>query len=69
MAHAFSHRTSENNGLALENMIFVELRRTMENVFYYKSKEREGIGIALQRYSNNKTDLLPRKSVLCDQCT
>ena len=47
MAHAFSHSTSENNGLALENMIFVELRRTLENVFYYKTKEGDEIDFAV----------------------
>jgi hypothetical protein len=37
MARAFSRATSDNKGLALENLVFVELRRTMENVFYYKT--------------------------------
>ena len=37
MAQAFSRATPDNNGLALENMIFVELRRTMEHVYYYKT--------------------------------
>lgn len=46
MAQAFSQATSENNGLALENMVFVELRRNMEHVFYYKTAPGDEIDFA-----------------------
>ena len=47
MARAFSLATSENSGLALENLVFVELRRTMENVFYYKTSRGDEIDFAV----------------------
>ena len=47
MAQAFSRATSENNGFALENMIFVELRRTMEHVYYYKTAHGDEIDFAV----------------------
>lgn len=47
IAQAFSLATSENNGLALENMVFVELRRTMEHVFYYKTSSGDEIDFAV----------------------
>lgn len=39
--------TSENKGLVWENMVVVELRRTMENMFYYKTKEGDEIDFAV----------------------
>jgi uncharacterized protein len=47
IAQAVSHATSENNGLALENLVFVQLRRTMENVFYYKTARGDEIDFAV----------------------
>ena len=47
IAQAFSHAISENNGLVLENMVFVELRRNMENVFYYKTSNGDEIDFAV----------------------
>jgi len=47
MAQAFSHATSANNGLALENLVFIELRRTTENVFYYKTESGYEIDFAV----------------------
>ncbi len=47
MAQAFSHATSGNNGLALENLVFVQLRRTMENIFYYKTAHGDEIDFAV----------------------
>jgi len=47
MAQAFSHATSANNGLALENLVFIELRRTTENVFYYKTERGDEIDFAV----------------------
>ena len=47
MAQAFSRAASGNNGFALENMVFVELRRTMENVFYYKTAHGDEIDFAV----------------------
>jgi len=35
-----------DNGLAVENMVFVELRRSMENVFYYKTASGDEIDFA-----------------------
>ncbi|MDN5334134.1 MAG: uncharacterized protein PWP59_1396 [Sphaerochaeta sp.] len=47
IAQAFSHSTSENNGLALENMVFLELRRSMEYIYYYKTKKGDEIDFAV----------------------
>ncbi len=47
MAQAFSRATSDNNRFALENMIFVELRRTMEHVYYYKTAHGDEIDFAV----------------------
>jgi len=47
MAQAFSLSTSGNIGLALENLVFVELRRTMEHVFYYKTSSGAEIDFAV----------------------
>ncbi len=47
MAQAFSHAVSVNNGLVLENLVFVELRRSMENVFYYKTASGDEIDFAV----------------------
>ena len=47
LAQAFSHATSENNGFVLENMIFVELRRQMEHIFYYKTAKGSEIDFAV----------------------
>ncbi|MBI9095091.1 MAG: ATP-binding protein [Sphaerochaeta sp.] len=47
MAQAFSHATSENAGLVLENMVFVQLRRTMEEIFYYKTAKGDEIDFAV----------------------
>lgn len=47
MARAFSLATSDNKGLALENLVFVELRRAMENVFYYKTSGGDEIDFAV----------------------
>jgi predicted AAA+ superfamily ATPase len=47
MAQAFSLATSANNGLALENMVFVELRRIFEQVFYYKTSRGDEIDFAV----------------------
>jgi predicted AAA+ superfamily ATPase len=46
LARAFSRSTSDNNGLALENLVFVELRRNTENVFYYKTSQGDEIDFA-----------------------
>jgi len=47
MAQAFSHATSENAPLVLENMVFVQLRRTMEEIFYYKTAKGDEIDFAV----------------------
>ena len=47
MARAFSPVPSENKGLALENLVFVQLRRSMENVFYYKTSSGDEIDFAV----------------------
>lgn len=47
MAQAFSRDTSDNHGFALENMVFMELRRTMENIFYYKTAHGDEIDFAV----------------------
>ncbi len=47
MAQAFTRATSDNNGFALENMIYVELRRTMEHVYYYKTAHGDEIDFAV----------------------
>jgi hypothetical protein len=47
MAQAFSPASSGNKGLALENLVFVALRRSMENVFYYKTARGEEIDFAV----------------------
>ncbi len=43
---AFSGTVSANNGFVLENMVFVELRRAMENIFYYKTARGDEIDFA-----------------------
>jgi len=52
LAQAFSHSTSENKRFLLENMIFIQLRRTMEQIFYYKSEKGEEIDFAIGPDSN-----------------
>jgi uncharacterized protein len=47
LAQAFSLATSGNKGLALENMVFVELRRNFEQVFYYKTSRGDEIDFAV----------------------
>ena len=47
IAQAFSRATSENAGLILENMVFIELRRTMQEIFYYKTQNRDEIDFAV----------------------
>ncbi len=46
IAQAFSRAASDNNGFTLENMVYVELRRTMEHVFYYKNAHGDEIDFA-----------------------
>jgi len=47
MARAFSLSNSDNHDLALENLVFVELRRNMQNVFYYKTARGDEIDFAV----------------------
>ncbi len=47
MAQAYSRATTDNSGFALENMIFVALRRTTENVYYYKTSRGDEIDFAV----------------------
>jgi len=46
-AQAFFSAASGNNGLALENLVFVELRHNTENVFYYKTACGDEIDFAV----------------------
>ncbi len=52
MVQAFSAVTSDNKGLVLENMIFIELRRTSEEIFYYKTSRGDEIDFAVGPDSN-----------------
>ena len=52
LAQAFSHSTSENKSLVLENMIYIKLRHTMEHIFYYKSEKGDEIDFAVGSDSN-----------------
>jgi hypothetical protein len=47
MTQAFSIASSGNNGLVLENLVFVELRRSTENVFYYKTTSGDEIDFTI----------------------
>jgi len=39
IAQAFSQATSDNAGLILENMVFIELKRSMKEIWYYKTEK------------------------------
>ncbi|PKL25307.1 MAG: AAA family ATPase [Spirochaetae bacterium HGW-Spirochaetae-2] len=47
MAQAFSQANSGNSGLVLENIVFVELRRTTEQIYYYKTGKGNEIDFAV----------------------
>lgn len=47
LAQAFSQSTSENHGLVLENIVFMALRRDMEQIYYYKTAQGEEIDFAV----------------------
>jgi len=47
IAQAFSYSTSENAGLILENMVFIELRRSMKEIWYYKTEKGDEIDFAV----------------------
>jgi len=47
LAKAVSHVTAENKGLALENMVFLALRRTEQQIFYYKTRQNDEIDFAV----------------------
>ncbi len=47
MVQAFSHSTSENSGLVLENMVFMALRRVTQQIFYYKTSQGDEIDFAV----------------------
>jgi len=46
LVQAYTHALSENNGFILENMIFTELRRSTEHIFYYKTLNGDEIDFA-----------------------
>lgn len=47
IAQAFSQASSENAGLVLENMVFIELRRTTGEIYYYKTAKGDEIDFAV----------------------
>jgi len=47
LVQAYSRSTSENNGLVLENLVYITLRRTGEHIFYYKTSQGDEIDFAV----------------------
>jgi len=47
LAAAFAQSVSPNQGLALENMVFLALRRQSEDIFYYRTAKGEEIDFAV----------------------
>lgn len=47
IAQAFNQPGSDNNGLVLENIVYVNLRRTTEQIYYYKTKKGHEIDFAV----------------------
>jgi len=47
MAMAFSEATGDNRGLCLENMVYIELRRRSQQIFYYKTRRGGEIDFAV----------------------
>jgi predicted AAA+ superfamily ATPase len=47
IAQAFSQATSDNAGLILENMVFIELKRSMKEIWYYKTEKGDEIDFAV----------------------
>jgi hypothetical protein len=54
MAHCFSASTSDSKGFILENMVFIQLRRSTEQIFYYKTNKGNEIDFAVGPDSNIK---------------
>ena len=47
LVQAYSQSTSQNIGLVLENMVYISLRRSMEQIFYYKTSKGDEIDFAV----------------------
>ncbi len=47
MAMAFSEATGDRRGLCLENMVYIELRRRTQQIFYYKTRRGGAIDFAV----------------------
>lgn len=52
MANCFSASTSDNKGFLLENMVFIQLRRSTEEIFYYKTNRGNEIDFVVGPDSN-----------------
>jgi len=47
LVQAYCRSTLENNGLVLENMVFMALRRVTEQIYYYKTSQGDEIDFAI----------------------
>jgi predicted AAA+ superfamily ATPase len=47
LAMAFSEATGDRRGLCLENMVYIELRRRTQQIFYYKTRRGAEIDFAI----------------------
>jgi predicted AAA+ superfamily ATPase len=47
LAMAFSEATGDNRGLCFENMVYIELRRRSQQIFYYKTRRGGEIDFAV----------------------
>lgn len=47
LVQAFSRATSENRGFVLENMVYIALRRSSEQIYYYKTSRGDEIDFAV----------------------
>ncbi|MFH1392640.1 MAG: ATP-binding protein [bacterium] len=54
LANAISFKFSENRGWFLENLVFLELKRQGEEVYYYKTKNNSEIDFVLRQGSSVK---------------
>lgn len=47
LVQAFSRATSDNRGFVLENMVYIALRRSSEQIYYYKTSRGDEIDFAV----------------------
>lgn len=54
LASAVSFRFSEDKGRILENIVFLELKRKYEEIFYYKNKDGTEVDFLIREKNKNK---------------